>query len=331
MIKFHLISLFIGISFLGIAFSQVLNLNVSLDSHVHVYFDDDSKLLKDLEEYNKLITYKAFLISPSYTVTASDYDEWDLNGELKNPATRKIWNDRTANIVKKYPQRFHGLCGIGWEWDDLSDVLTDCLKNPEMVGFKLRFWEPNRKGLEGFSNTKNFEKINQALLKNARTKILLIHTSVNDISTIGGYAPQGWTTQIIYQLYLKEIEAIVSLAELHPGIKVIIAHSLGTGRMVQYLQTVLKSKPHVQNIVLDASGTMQDDMLDYHESLLEAWKEFGFDKIVFGSDLSLGEPNTDWKNDLIKEYARFKMINDPINRDKFFYKTGRSILDFLNQ
>lgn len=332
--------IFLALALINFSFASEGKLPAfSLDAHLHVFFLNAQLTERHLQEYLRLSSAKAFLISPSYVIDSPGYEDQELPGigELQN---RKRWNDETAKIVRRYPDKFFGLCGIGWNWQDLSAVLKDCLKNPEMVGFKLRFEDAGKLGTDRLSNPSNFKRINQAIRENSRARIILIHPSIEDYYTLAreyAHEENGLSYEDIYKNDLEELDWIVNLAKSNADRTFIIAHMAHTTRMLAELSRKKNLTGPIDNLFVETSMAVHPATDDTFEKLYVSARAFGLDHVLFGSDAVIGR---EFENEMgqtealasiyEKEFRKpWEMLKSPDEQVLVFEANGRRVIESL--
>lgn len=311
------------------------NDDLIFDSHLHVMFENRDLLNEHLTEYLNSTTASAFVISPSYLVNAGYSDDPDNteSDPFSIESNRDSWNAQTAEIVRNYPSRLKGLCGIHWGWNDLSQVLNRCLLQKEMIGMKLRFDSPGIDGTERISNPIIFNRLSKALKSNPQVKVVLIHTAILSLApgilNGGDEKMEGVkvTKRELYTQDIYELESILRLARKFPQINFVIAHSFNSSHMVKQLA---KKQPP-ENVYIEVSVPyLLDTPQSEVKELYPSWKFFGMDRILYGTDIVLGDQQDDVEvngqiirlriRDVLKR--KFDQINelihDPIDKNKIF-------------
>lgn len=288
----------------------------SLDSHVHVPFEDYelSRLTGKLERFLAVSRApKILLLSPAYIVGRGYAD-----GRFDKMTLRYRYNELTAQLVQKSAGRALGLCGMGLTWTDADRVLLECLNHEGMVGIKIRD--------ESLVTKANFKNLHRALMRNKAAVRLVLHHFYGDYPWAYGH-PQasGYDSPKLYAESLAEVKAFVGLAKEFPGIQFIAAHSLNAPNLTQELTTLIKAQ-NLTNVWLELStavtlSSFQPDLETPAESrgtlrlFSEAWRHFGLDHVLFGSDKVLGEPG-EGANSQLGEWSAIRKNSFLANDEK---------------
>ncbi len=252
-----------------------------------------------------------------------------------------MWNDKTAAIVRKYPDRFIGLCGVDPRLPGLSENLADCLRNLEMKGMKIRINDSGLMNDLRFSNKEIFDTVSSAISQNPAAKVALIHVANHDHYTLRN-EKNSWhddfTLDEIFKADERELDFLIELAQKHPEVKFILAHSLASHRMTNILADKLSGKD-VPNLFLEISKAFLGPLEGQEDAYLLGWKKIGMEKIFYGSDVTLGYPDN-WSYHG-KKFRRLsvpealnadfqfahELIPQQDDQDLVFKKNGRKLLE----
>ena len=302
---FILISIFVSTN----SFSKEIKPLVYLESHLHVFFNEQANTEsanKNINAYIKQGTFsKAFVISPAYTVGYTKQINIDLS-------YREIFDQKTAELVQKHPNHLIGICGLYEYWNDGADVLNECLEYKGMIGVKIRLVSHENK--HRLSDPVAFDNIVRALEVNQeKIKVVLIHTQ-GDYAYTSNHKSVHSESEV-QQTLVEEVNDLKKLIELgarFPDIQFVVAHSLYSPKLVEVLSD-LKQKNNLKNFWIEISTAldvlvtnfMEDDKNKKWEQYAKVWRKFGINKILFGSDSVLAQGGFYiWENqDLIpREY-----------------------------
>lgn len=222
---------------------------------------------------------KAFLISPSYSHSDYEHEYHDYvekfgNSKImsdywnKSENLIKVLDERTSELVIKSKGRLIGLCGLNYEWDldKMKKRLHYCLNLPGMKGVKIHAHAHNDvdflKSLIAQQNLasifEEIEKYNPAILWHLHPTLPENCNSASDCD-------------------FNEITFIYNLAKKHNRIQFILAHSMYDERYIDFLRGLeIIDKTRLANLYLETSATEYD--------LVSAWRRFGLDRVLFGSD-----------------------------------------------
>lgn len=302
------------------------------DAHLHVSFDNSGLLAEEVNAYLGANTGKALVISPSYLVDAAE--DLGLGPAYQNRANRVAFNDRTAELVRSHPDQFRGLCGLSWNWKDISDVLKKCLSHKEMIGIKLRFEDYGSRRQNRLANPVVFGRIDNALSNNPQTRIALIHTPVADSDLSDpAFEEDGLSREVARSLDEQEIGSILKLAELHPGTNFIVAHSFNSPHLVKVLKDKISGRAEPpKNIWLDISESLNDGTEQNKLELYEAWTYFGINRVIMGTDMPLGEGRESGLA-VPAEFHRLleqdnSIIKSPADRERVYRTNVKELLSF---
>lgn len=267
---------------------------ISLDSHLHFEFGrsgDPSRVIEKLEAYFQYSkAQKALAISPAYLVN----EKFELFRGMRH--LRDVFNQSTATVVSRFPDRLVGLCGLGHLWQDGSEVLSRCLSYEGMKGIKLRVVDND--DIERLTIPYIFNNLIRALDQNRdKVKVVLIH--------MPGAYPYNYFRQYYDPNKLKQeynddvadIAKLIELGEMFPDIQFVVAHSMYSHVLVKELALMAKAR-RLRNFWIEVSQSLthinpEHWRSGYHKkswrNFVSAWRELGIDRILFGSDQVLGD------------------------------------------
>jgi 6-methylsalicylate decarboxylase len=193
-------------------------------------------------------------------------------------------NDGYADLVARYPQRFAALASLPLPHVDAAlRELDRCMDELGMVGAAM-----NCSVLERSSAEAEFEPLYAEL--NRRRALLFFHPCasgicspmINDYGLTGAAGTSMEDATLVLHLIIKEIPL------RYPNIKIVIAH-LG-GLIPMLLQRLDHQLPAAHPLLAEAPSVtarrLYYDTVGHgsHAALLCAWKAFGADHLVPGSD-----------------------------------------------
>ncbi|MBC77525.1 MAG: hypothetical protein CME64_16090 [Halobacteriovoraceae bacterium] len=254
----------------------------------------------------------ALLISPSFDIRKESKTgnheghnhgpknvHWNKNENLITP-----FDQRTSELTQKHPGKFIGICGLNYSWekDDAVKRVSDCLNLPGMKGLKIHFYANENKELLRQSNAQEVvEETFKVISKNNPVILWHIDTEV----------PEG---------EFNEIKYVFSLAKKYPNMNFVLAHSMSEPQKVDYLLGLEKKHgAKLKNLYLETSAADHDEMMD-------AWKRFGLERVLFGSD------NFNYNNNAINKFKKafskdeVNLIGN-LNPESLLRKIGRNEVD----
>jgi predicted TIM-barrel fold metal-dependent hydrolase len=99
----------------------------------------------------------------------------------------------------------------------------------------------------------------------------------------------------------KEVRALYRLAQKHPGITFLFAHSMySSAALRSWHQWELHDGKTLNNVWIEISTFYQNVIGQLYPDLTDAWREFGLNRILFGSDLAANYQNADEVTRLIE-------------------------------
>lgn len=263
----------------------------------------------------------AFLISPSFDVRKEG--ETEIHKDHKHGPKDVYWNKNenlitpfdkhTSNLTQKYPGKFIGICGLNYSWekDEAVKRVSDCLKLPGMKGLKIHFYaNKNKELLRENSAQETVEKTFEAI--SDFNPVILWH--------IDSELPTDCETDPLKNCEFNEIAYIFSLAKKYPNMNFILAHSMYKPEKVDFLLSLEKrSGVKLDNLFLETSATN-------HTEMMGAWKRFGLERVLFGSDNFNYNNNAinNFKNAFSKEEV--ELIGN-LNPERLLQKIGRKEVD----
>ncbi|MBK7842486.1 MAG: amidohydrolase family protein [Bdellovibrionales bacterium] len=236
-----------------------------------------------------------------------------------------MFNQKTAELIRKHPDRLMGLCGLGHNWSDGAEITSMCLKNEGMIGIKLRISDDD--SIERLTVSSIFNNVVRSIRKNRnKIRMILIHMPGNYPWVAAN--PTLHSAEVRNNEYskdVKEIEKLIELGHLFPEIQFVVAHSQSSYELVDELSKRLKLR-NLRNFWLETSTALTTldsdrykpiDEKDSWRKYAESWKRFGIDRVLFGSDQIIGERGV-FENDY-DSGERFKnevssILNSPFLR-----------------
>lgn len=259
---------------------------------------------KDFKEnQNKGLVAHQFIISESYLYP-------DPSGYYKDEITEKMKegeNRRVSGFTEENPGTL-GLCGANLIWEDVVDVTRKCLELKNMVGVKLHLMRSDLRQIDAL-RVSTFQQVVKLL--NEKGGILLVHFGGHPFSDKKGF--------------IEYTESLLKIAVESPKVKFVIAHS-GYQQWIGFNGLVLigeyfKNHPELQrNIYADTSAVLiasaqkgaterigkNDSPLPTDEEIqklwskqsdvVETWRQFGMDYVLFGSDFPFYDQETEVKS-----------------------------------
>lgn len=292
--KFKKIQYFLGLV-IGLQLSSTNSFaNLEFDAHVHLNTLNKAKLTAEIGKYNKQYpAAQAMIISPSYLfypdshLIKTSYEK----AQLKSIAIMNKTLDR-------HPNQFLGLCGISHEAPNILSYSEKCLSHKQVIGFKLRL--ASNYDLESYKSI-----YDRAFLKNQnKLKVLLVHIpgfapdlsyyhdlhleNPNQMISESGKRPIAHYKKL-YKESISFLSWIIKTAKTFPDTQIVLAHMAGelngNTELIKILNLLIK-KHKVDNIWLETSTSYFADFPDK-----DPIRNFGFDKILIGSDVGIGKMN----------------------------------------
>lgn len=247
-----------------------------LDAHLHYNGPEEStrEASPAYFGYRRFIKenhfQKAFLISPSYHVSR----KLTMTGSFyQNESEIESLDRATSIIAQQYPDRFVGLCGLNLDWSESEMIqrVTTCLTLPGMKGVKVHsLASRNEQTVKDHRVHKNLKQLLSVLAE--QQVFVLWHLRVDIPVSLSCVAP--------------ELTEAFSFAHEFPSITFIFAHSFLCENVLTEFLILEKGKgSRLENVFAETSNT-------YFNSA-NAWKEFGWDRVIFGSD---NRPSGELKN-----------------------------------
>ncbi|MFH1730006.1 MAG: hypothetical protein ABIA04_16460 [Pseudomonadota bacterium] len=211
---------------------------------------------------------KHLLISDSYRIKPFNKDS-RYNEDIRDHLNEILEEKHLEN-----PDNVLGICGINIEWKDYLQKVHDCFMLSGMVGIKLHLESDGGYLYTNSKRKKRFRKLSSMV--NKKAGILLIH-----FETTYHFHEQNYN---LNQGIKEEIEFLIDTAVINPDAKFIIAHSGEKSSIgfdgLRIIGKYFNDNPGIEkNIYLDTSGDFP-----VNQDVIESWEEFGFDRVLFGSD-----------------------------------------------
>jgi predicted TIM-barrel fold metal-dependent hydrolase len=230
------------------------------------------------------------VITPSFMPT---HFEFSTEEELSSV------NVRVSNAIKAESGRFLGLCGIPLRLDFAMNVARHCLSLPRMVGFKVRFYLIDEIGTS--ESWKNLEKL--VALADEKKTIVLAHFRGGRVDEKG----RQWIGDPT------QTKLLIDLMATHPNASLVIAHSgidsfVGLNGLTQIGENY-RSHPNLpRNIYLEISQSVMQTFghggaksWEGFEPIIQAWRDFGMDRVLLGSDAPFESDPLIWDTELLTE------------------------------
>lgn len=260
---------------------------IYLDAHLHFDSLNLESFNKHLKVYLQNTTAeKMFLISPSYAI-------WDkyVKGDPAKHIERL--DNLTAKVVQNNKDRMIGLCGYSYTSKFTHELAKDCLQLSGMKGIKIRI-----SGEDDLSVLPAFYSNVIKLLSNPnnKAKVVLIHLPDNhsDLRKFPDLFSKDERERILSETdsSLKEFYHLVDSLR---SVQFVIAHSNYSPKYIKDIARQLK-KLNLQNVWLETSTALtlvphsgkEPNGKNTYEEYAESWREFGINKVLFGSDSIIG-------------------------------------------
>lgn len=266
-----------------------------------------------------------------------------VNGLVISPTYSLLpWNNLSIaeihhvneRISQKITENTHllGLCGVPIHRTDFFEIADLCINLPKMAGFKIRNISLSVRPFEDQLNpkdpefnsdeyieaiSKKFEKILE--LANKKHALVLVHFDQG--------LPPSSPSEVKGRLTgnLDTTKKLLDLAVKFPNAKLIIAHSgiysfIGVNGLKYIGQFFQKHKNILRNVYLEISATIEmanpqsSDRLKAENEIVNAWRVFDTNYILFGSDYPAAK-NIDLPKSLTIE-----------ERNRILLSNGRSLL-----
>ena len=308
-----------------------------LDSHLHVFFNgfDDTAMTKLTSQFQEFLNsgriQKALVLSPAYL---ADHRSKSFKLHL-----RELYNEKTADLVAKYPNHLLGLCGLNHMWGDGPEVIEKCLQRKEMIGIKLHIVDDN--DVERLTVPSIYDNVIRSVEENrSQVRVILIHMpgTYAEASRWPQFHSKGETDQA-FKRDVADLDKLVDIGKKFPEIQIVVAHSLNQWELVNELSQRIHSNK-LKNFWLETSTyqlhrmnpeTQYNDWKRYATS----WRRFGMNRILFGSDQFLGNTKIVGPYDKGETFDKeFKSIQDNVflntqERDAITKHNGEELLSII--
>jgi|GEM_PF-5967434 len=293
------------------SYTSLKNTNITLDTHFHTAPTRVNHLLQPEKELQGEHSNKTILVSDSFDLFSPDQLALDwvqgflasiLEEEVPKHSEQPIEfmsaeqhqamssaNSRfkfmkyTSDLHKKFPNKTRAVCGVKPDWEDFLEVTTDCLNLDGMIGLKLH-------GLVFDENKAAFDKIKNLLSSTVGEKIkfILWHPGTY-------FEPKYGDTEEDKNRSLKKIKSMLEIVKSNPQITFVFAHMFNVDRwsLKEFTKHIKSSDSKYANLYADISlffsdtGTKEDsEVFPLTEDNASDFREFSFDRIVYGSDFS---------------------------------------------
>lgn len=264
------------------------------DVHIHLKFDQKASPVDTaIEELLQIPVKKGLVLSPAYLIDPR-IPQW--GGEER----RHEYNQLTSNVIKD-SNRFLGLCGGSYMWPDADKIFARCLKLPRMVGLKFRFFQYGLTFLDQVNDPKIRNQLQKIFELNwKKTKIVLVHMPNEAYWTASENKNSGKSLSVeaAHQRDLSSLEILLDLVVKYPRTDFILAHSLYEPSLVQAsidrFQGIIPDNLWIDLSTAFAATTNTVAIGEIEENsrkLVETWRKFGMNRILFGSDVTAGGRN----------------------------------------
>ncbi len=297
-----------------------IDVHLHLTQQTNLTARDWTAMKSELEAYIRRPNVAAALVI-THTYLFSQYDTISREGK------RQV-NAFYSKLAAAHPKKIKILCGVDIHDPHALDVADDCIRMTGAIGFKVRNFAIHPDSYDGDdSRTKRFADILQRA--DEKQKMVLAHFSQ------GLARPNSEQTENRAVGSSVETQYLLKMMQEHPRATLIIAHA-GADSFVgldglRTLGQYFSSHPKVnRNIYIDLAATL--GMLGLEkaacrdlEPVAAAWRAFGLDYILYGSDAVLHHPlvpNWDGAHRLFDEC---KLFTTP-ERDKIFYQNAQRLI-----
>ncbi len=234
---------------------------ISIDTHYH--FVVYPPLTSVESELDKLLAFtKKNSIAQTFLISSA-FERWD---------ERMTLDSQVQEVTQQYPDRFWGVCGARTNKpaDEVTKHLSWCLSQDGMVGIKYHLRAEKTCLSTSLESRDQFSKVLSSVER--FNPFIIIH--VNDFC----------------ESRLEEIKVLLELSQLYKGNNYIIAHS-NTPKELSWLGKQYKDNPEfTRNIYTDTSSIeARIEDKDRFQILVNSWREFGMDRVIFGTDSA--DPN----------------------------------------
>jgi len=213
---------------------------------------------------------------------------WKIDDEY---AKVRAENDWLGSKVALYPDRLVGFCSFNPLKDYALEELDRCTKNPNFKGLKLHIGNSRVEVL----NPEHIEKL-RAVFRAANEKRfpILVHLRAS-----GGGSNYRRPHA---EAFLNQVLPVA------PDIPIVIAHMAATGPGYDhddvfevYANAAEKRDPRMKNVYVDvASAAIQETPPETLELIAKRLRQFGLQRVLFGSDRSVDfgnePPKTAWES-----------------------------------
>lgn len=275
------------------------------DAHVHAFYG--GSIEENAQQFNQIIEElgleNLFVLSDAY------HENQFVGPEEQDP--RRVQNQFASDVLDQIHHPVIGLCGYKPTWEDGVSVLEECLQGQKMKGLKVRAF-----GDTYYLQTPTVERNFRSVLSTYQDKIryVLFHMPIDSPEALL-YAPDD-TALLNARLEhdSREVETFVKMALDFPKTQFVVGHSFYSTEMVLYAksyrtelerrfasQLTAQNRQTIDNLWIETSTAIKN-FLPIESSALEAearrdafiqaWREFGIERILFGSDLVLGGPTS---------------------------------------
>lgn len=225
-----------------------------LDAHVHYSREAGqgfkSKRMGQRDFLDSNLFQRAFLISPTYQYAEAA----ESSGKRLVPAVHR----EVSDFIQSQPDRFIGLCGFSFEWDQAKEEIEACLRLPGMKGIKVHCKDSRA----SVSQAVFYEKLSGTLAAARELRPFVLWHFNSALET----------------------EAVFRMAKENPETEFILAHSMnGAETFAQWNR--LEAGKKLPNVWVEVSTVYAGKESDIFAGLVPAWRAFGIDRVLFGSDL----------------------------------------------
>lgn len=299
----HLLSLFLFISASSIAQTHPFH---DIHTHVGMRRSHDLNLLG--VEVSEVISRAGYQGGFVLTSTYGTQDNLEIlpNGQkysheyrMTTFATIDQALARHNKIVSEHAEKSFMLCGI-YLYDTTSvNSLSPCLDLPTAVGAKIRGGSLKGDDLEQTSDDRVYYESLAKLLSilNARKGILLAHFEDNHWARNGDYSDCDDKNDDCLYGNANDTQRFIDLVKNYPNVTIVLAHSavasfIGLDGLAQIKNSVIAPQVYVdtsQALGMSVSVSWYPKKKINHtrvNKIITAWKDYGIDHILYGSDFS---------------------------------------------
>jgi predicted TIM-barrel fold metal-dependent hydrolase len=236
-------------------------------------------------------------------------------------------NLRISNLLQNF-DRAYGICGINHLHTNAELIANECIKLPKMIGFKLRGVNPSEPHLKSFKALVKIADRHHALILTHFTYGEQYHSAYRERSHEGIRA---------------ETRKLIEIMEDNSDARLIVAHS-GVPSFIGFEgMDEITEFNFARNIYIETSGFMHEDRRtnyqyrnDIHATsqiiadYVRAWKRFGIERILFGSDTFFPhDPIVNFIMPQCEQLIKFTQLSEK-EKQLILFENSKNLLDFTS-